>query len=125
MTGDGFTAIPRLDLAAPGPQGFDNVLIRRDANGNLEDVLINESKQLTNGTIELISIQGSNNSRCSNCVQMSEEWIDDVLDRMSNTSNPNTVSLGAEISNFRLSNTITRSVSGIDRVTGELVIVKL
>jgi hypothetical protein len=124
MTGDGFTAIPRLDLAAPGPQGFDNVLIRRDANGNLEDVLINESKQLTNGTIELSSIQGSNNSRCSNCVQMSEEWIDDVTLRMLQTSNQNTVNLAIELRNFGLSN-IRRSASGVDRVTGDLTIVKL
>lgn len=125
MQSDGFSAIPRLDLAAPGPQGFDNVLIRRDANGNLEDVLINESKQLTNGTIELSrGIQGSNNSRCSNCVQMSEEWIDDVTLRMLQTSNQNTVNLAIELRNFGLSN-IRRSASGVDRVTGHLTIVKL
>lgn len=126
MTGDGFTAIPRSDLGAFGDQGFDNVLIKRNASGNITDVVINESKQFrSDGSIKLSDgIQGTQGSSYFNCTQMTEDWIDDVLLRMSNTSNPTTVSLGAEIRSFGISN-ITRSVSGVDRVTGELVVVKL
>lgn len=119
MACDGFTAIPRSDLGAFGDQGFDNVLIKRDATGNTIDVVINESKQIPNGSVQLNNrIQGTGNSTCSVCTQMTSQWIDDVLLRMSMTSNPTTVSFGAEIRSFGISN-ITRSVSGVDRATGE------
>lgn len=103
------------------------MLIKRNASGNITDVVINESKQFrSDGSIKLSdAIQGQPGSPCSNCTQMSDAWIDDVIIRMRSTSNSNTVNLGNELRNFKRNNTIQRSVSAVNRTTGDLTIVKL
>lgn len=128
---NGYVPVPQATRAAPGSQGFDNVLIRRDATGNIEDIVINESKQLSSSSagFQMSRISGQSNSLCANgCTQMSNQWIDDVLVRMSgNSNNPAGQQLAQEIRNFNRANPngITRTISGVDRSTGELLIIKI
>ncbi len=126
---DGYEAVDPNVLGVPSTQGFDNVLIKRDAAGNIEDVIINESKQLNSPTagFQLGDIQGSNNSACQGaggCIQMSDNWIDDVLTRMQNGNGPQ-AQLAADLRGFMNTNQLTLTTSGVDRVTGELNIVRI
>jgi hypothetical protein len=128
FAGTDYTPVDSSILRAPGAQGFDNVLIKRDAAGNIEDIVINESKQMPGNTLGLSSGVNANGARptdCLNCTQMSNQWIDDVLYRMENTNRPSTQNLASEIRAFDQVNTITKTVSGVNRSTGELVIIAI
>ena len=125
---NGFEMVPQSVRAAPGPQGFDNLAIKRNALGDLEEVIINESKQLNSpsANFSMSQITGAGApSRCNGCRQMDDNWIDDVLVRMSQSSNPATVQMAQELRTFMQFNDITKTVSGVDRVTGEFLIVKV
>lgn len=72
-----------------------------------------------------VGVEQSFIADCLNCTQMSNEWIDDVLVRMESTNVSSTQNLAAEIRAFDQVNTITKTVSGVNRSTGELVIVAI
>ena len=122
----GYQAVDPNILGVPGSQGFDNVLIKRDASGTIEDVIINESKQLNSSSagFQMGSAQGNGISNCNNCVQMSDDWINDVLSRMENSGQANKVSLAQELQAFGEQN-FSLTVSGVDRLTGELNIISI
>jgi hypothetical protein len=56
---------------------------------------------------------------------MSDNWIDDVIQRMVNSNDPAKVNFANDLRRFKNSNTIIKIVSGVDRNTGELNIIKL
>ncbi len=102
-----------------GNNGFDGVLIKKDASGNVLDVLINETKQVSsNGTIQLTSAAG-NLPR-----QMSDDWIEHVLIRMRNQGG-NLNDLADIIEMAKDNKRITKVVSGIDKHKNELVLLNL
>jgi len=117
-----------FNVQLPGGKGFDNVLIKRDNNGNITDVIINESKQVSSsGSISLSNgIVGTQGSSCNGCTQMSTDWIDDVLVRM-DLQGGDLADLASEINNFITvdGGTVTQLVSGVNKTTGELVIVNI
>lgn len=114
---DGYTAVPNPHL--PSNQGFDNVLIKRDSRGNITDVIINESKQVSNtGSISL----SSNINGCGDCTQMSQDWVQYIINRMKQQGG-NLENLANEIDDFN--GTITQLVSGVNKTTGEIVIVNI
>nr|WP_321221612.1 hypothetical protein [uncultured Psychroserpens sp.] len=119
---------PNLDtVQLNGGQRFDNVLIKRDISGNITEIIINESKQVSNtGTIDLSSgVSGTLDSLCFNCTQMSTQWIDDVLVRMQ-IQGGDLGNLANDISSFIDSgNEVTQLVSGVSKNTGELVILNI
>ena len=128
FAGTDYTPVDSSILRAPAAQGFDNVLIKRDAAGNIEDIIINESKPMPGNTLGLssgVNATGARPTDCFNCTQMTNDWIDDVLYRMENTTNSSTQNLAQEIRNFQRGNEITKTVSGVNRSTGELVIIAI
>ncbi len=118
LTQDGYNP-PNFDVHLPSNQGFDNVLIKRDSSDNIIDVIINESKQV--GTAGNISLS-SGVSGCGGCTQMSDSWINYTLDRMRQQGG-NLENLADEIDDFN--GTITQIVSGVNKNTGELVIINI
>lgn len=117
-----------FDVHLPGNKGFDNVLIKRDNSGNITDIIINESKQVSNaGSVSLSNgVVGTAGSTCSGCTQMSTDWIDDVLVRM-DLQGGDLQTLASEINDFvNISGgTITQLVSGVNKSTGELVLTNI
>ena len=69
----------------------------------------------------------SNVAGCGNCTQMSDDWIQYTIDRMRNLAqngnNTQLQNLGNELNNFN--GTITQIVSGVNKNTGELLIVNI
>ncbi|WP_299888925.1 hypothetical protein [uncultured Lacinutrix sp.] len=124
---DGYVP-PSFDVHLPGNNGFDNVLIKRDPSGNITDIIINESKQVSSvGTIDLThNVVGTTGSSCNGCTQMTTDWIDDVLVRM-DLQGGDLADLASEINNFINidGGTITHLVSGVNKNTGELIITNI
>ncbi len=110
---DGFV---KHDAKIGSNNGFDGVYIKQDANGNVQEILINEAKPVTSvGNMRL-------NARTPNKgPQMSEEWINQTINEM--IANPNTNSLGVVLNSNR--NKIIKTVTGVDKATSEIIIVKL
>ena len=98
--------------------GFDGVYIKKDASGNVEEIIINEAKQVANGgNIKL-------NGRTPNKgPQMSEEWIGQTITQMRNSSNNELKNLGDLLFNNR--DKVIKTVTGVDKATNEIVILKL
>tara|TARA_B100000965_G_C19599380_1_gene761770 strand:- start:191 stop:616 length:426 start_codon:yes stop_codon:yes gene_type:complete len=102
-----------------GNNGFDGVLIKRDASGNIEDVIINETKQVSaSGTIQLNPAAGSLPQ------QMSDDWIDDVLLRMEFAGGGHE-KLANVIKEAKKHEKITKLISGVDKHKNELVLLNL
>ena len=99
-----------------GNNGFDGVLIKRDASGNIEDVIINETKQVSaSGTIQLNPPSGLLS------MQMSDAWIDNVLDRMA-TAGDDLQNLANIVRKAKSDGKITKVISGVDKHKNELVL---
>ncbi|WP_316785430.1 hypothetical protein [Pedobacter frigiditerrae] len=96
--------------------GFDGVYIKKDGAGNVQEIFINEAKQVgSKGNIKL-NVRTPNKGP-----QMSEEWIGQTINEM--IANPNTNVLGMLLNNNR--NKITKTVTGVDKASSEIVILKL
>ncbi|MFD1255547.1 hypothetical protein ACFQ3S_01960, partial [Mucilaginibacter terrae] len=98
--------------------GFDGVYIKTDASGNVQEIIINEAKQVgTQGNIKLLptAIKGP---------QMSERWINaTIVEMQNNASNPAIQSLGNLIDANRAK--VIKTITAVDRVNAEIVIIKL
>jgi hypothetical protein len=100
-----------------GNNGFDGVYIKKDAVGNVTDIIINEVKQVNNGAIALSSA----NTATGLPRQMTNDWIDNVIERM---LQPNTSQSVKNLANLIKANDdkITKVVTGIDKTKGEILI---
>ena len=104
---------------ANGNQGFDGVFIKRDASGNIEDIIINETKQVrADGAIQL------NNASGQLPQQMSDGWIDDVIRRMK-AQNSDLRELAVVIEQAKRDGRVTKVITGVDKVNDEIVILNL
>ena len=94
--------------------GFDHVFIT-EIDG-VEHVMIVDTKQLKNGSAAL--------ANTNNGVQLSEQWVDNVLANLDYSDAANTVILD-KIESARTSGTLMKGVAGLDKKTGEFSVVKL
>ena len=83
-----------VESKLPGNKGFDAVGIRRTAAGEIQDIMIVESKFSADGAVKLARYGSDEVGRYS---QMFDQWIRSVLDRMGNSSNSNLCSLAQTI----------------------------
>ena len=75
-----------VESKLPGNKGFDAVGIRRTAAGEIQDIMIVESKFSADGTVKLARYKGG---RGGHYQQMSDEWMRSVSQRMQQSGNPN------------------------------------
>jgi len=101
---------------ANGNQGFDGVFIKRDTSGNIEDIIINETKQVNNGAIQLTPESSTGLPQ-----QMSDRWIDNVILRMKDQSTLENLASIIEVNKSK----VTKVVTGIDKTKNEIVILNL
>jgi len=102
--------------------GLDGVYIKKDASGNVEEIIINEAKQVNAvGGIKL----NAANFNTGLPAQMSDAWISSRITQMVN--NASTASLGNMLQTLFQNNRhlFTKTVTGVDKSTGEIIIVKL
>jgi len=99
--------------------GFDGIYIKKDANGSVEEIIINEAKQVRpNGNIRLSAADPQTGLKA----QMSDAWISDAIAKMKlQGGNLGTL---ADLLNANKSK-ITKTVTAVDRSSGEIVILKL
>ena len=90
-----------------GNKGFDHVWVTRDGSV----VVIVESKQIKNGTVQL------NSKGAGGFTQMSEPWIVQVLNSLPNNDPAKKIILEAYNSQK-----LKTAVAGVDRQTGKAVI---
>ncbi|MAP24622.1 MAG: hypothetical protein CMM87_03715, partial [Rickettsiales bacterium] len=83
----------------PGNKGFDAVGIRRTAAGEIQDIMIVESKFSADGAVKLARYGSDEVGRYS---QMSDQWMRSVLDRMKKSTNQELIDLSKQI---RINNT--------------------
>jgi hypothetical protein len=83
-----------MQVKQPGGQGFDVVAVRRNANGQIVDFRIVETK--THRGKGLAALKETNSGR-----QGSRQWIADRLRAMRNSGDPRTRELAHELSRFR------------------------
>ena len=93
-----------------GNQGFDNIVVMSDGS-----VIINEAKQMTAGSVTL-------GTTVNNGTQMSDQWIDGVIDLMEESTNTEATALYQTLLDAP---SITKIVTAVDKSTGEIVITKL
>ncbi len=99
--------------------GFDGVYIKKDGSGNVQEIIINEAKPVgTAGNIKL----NKENFGTGLKAQMSDAWINDVIDKMVDQGGD--LSALAAILNANKSK-ITKTVTGVDKASGEIVVLKL
>jgi hypothetical protein len=99
--------------------GFDGVYIKKDAAGNVQEIIINEAKQIGSaGNIKL----NAGNPASGLQAQMSDEWIGDVIGKIKLQGGE--LEILSDILNTN-KNKITKTVTGIDKVTKEVVVLKL
>lgn len=99
--------------------GFDGVYIKKDASGNVQEIIINEAKPIkTTGNIKL-------NPRNDNTLlpaQMSDAWINNMITKLENQGgNLSTLASVLEANKSK----ITKTVTGVDKATKEIVVLKL
>ncbi len=100
--------------------GFDGVYIKYDANNNVQEIIINEAKQV--GAAGNIKLEPRNvNSGLP--AQMSDRWIIDRINVMQSSPDQAIRDLGNLLLNNQ--NKITKTVTGVDKSTSEIVILKL
>ncbi|NCI45619.1 hypothetical protein [Sediminibacterium soli] len=113
---DGFV---KHEAKLPGNNGFDGVYIKQDAAGNVEEIIINEAKQIGNvGNIKL----NPENFTTGLKPQMSDEWIEGIIRKMRQQGG-NLAALSDVLSLNK--NKIVKTVTGVDKSTQEIVILKL
>lgn len=75
-----------VESKLPGNKGFDAVGIRHTAAGDIQDIMIVESKFSADGAVKLARYKGG---RGGHYQQMSDEWIRSVSQRMQQSGKPN------------------------------------
>lgn len=99
-----------------GNNGFDGVYIKKDASGNITDIIINEVKQVNNGAIKLSPASTTGLPR-----QMSDGWITNVTQRMIDLNTPQNVKDLANLINDNLDK-VTKVVTGIDKTKAQILV---
>ncbi|WP_406823979.1 hypothetical protein [Pedobacter sp. KACC 23697] len=101
---------------------FDGLYIKKDAAGNFQEVLIIEAKQVSvMGNIKL----NAANPRTGLRAQMSDGWVRDVIAKLKADSNTSTLGNTLETLFQNNRNLFTKTVTGVDRSSGEIIMVKL
>jgi hypothetical protein len=110
FTNDGWKALD----GKIGTGGFDGLFFKRDANGNITDVVINESKSF-HGSINM------NPNARGRLDQMSEQWINRVLDDKPEGVDVNLIK---EIVDYLESakGSADKVITSVDKKTGEMII---
>ncbi|WP_163014732.1 DUF637 domain-containing protein [Pseudomonas viridiflava] len=90
--------------------GFDHVFVSQDG----KVTLLLESKQVKNGTIQLTG------NAAGGYVQMSDDWVDSVLNRL----DPNSAAYRA-VFTAKSNGTLVKGVAGVDRETGNVLMARL
>ncbi len=99
--------------------GFDGVYIKYDANNNVQEIIINEAKQVgAAGNIQLTKANLSSGLD----PQMSDDWIKSRILEMKTHGGDLEVLATTIENNF---NKITKTVTGVDKTNSEIVIIKL
>jgi hypothetical protein len=105
----------KYDAKFGSNNGFDGVYIKHDAAGNVQEIIINEAKQVTAvGNIKLAARTPNKGP------QMSDEWLNQTIEEMKN-SNLNSLGSLLDLNKSK----ITKTVTGVDKATSEIVILKL
>ncbi|NCI45621.1 hypothetical protein [Sediminibacterium soli] len=113
---DGFV---KHEAKLPGNNGFDGVYIKQDAAGNVEEIIINEAKQVGNaGNIKL----NAGNPQTPLAPQMSDRWVEDVIRKMK-AQGGNLDALANVLSANE--DKIVKTVTAVDKSTQEIVVLKL
>ena len=98
--------------------GFDGVYIKKDGSGNVQEIIINEAKQVGSaGNIKL----NAANANTGLQAQMSDAWVNQTIDKLKN--HPNYSSLGNLL--FNNKSAIKKTVTGVDKASSEIVILKI
>ena len=112
---DGFV---KHDSKFGSNHGFDGVYIKHDANGNVQEIIINEAKQIgTAGNIKL------NGVTVNKGPQMSDLWVRQTIEEMRSHPTSSISDLGTVL--FNNPSKIRKTVFGVDKATQEMVILKL
>ena len=103
-----------------GNNGFDGVYIKKDASGNVNDIIINEVKQVSSsGTIQL----NPGNISTGLPIQMTNQWIDNVIARMKQSNaSENAQNLAVVIENAKNQGKVTKVVTGIDKTNNQVLV---
>jgi hypothetical protein len=107
----------KIDGKFGSNNGFDGIYIKTSTSNNVESIIINEAKQVgTAGNIKLDITQTKG-------AQMSDTWIDGTISEMRNNADQTIRDLGNLLNTNR--NRITKTVTAVDKVNAEIVILKL
>jgi len=90
--------------------GIDHILIKRGSDGKVTEMIIVDSKQLTNGAFEL----GNTN----NGFQLSENWIRNAANQLKD-DNP----VKKDLQNAILNKTYSTAVTAVDKTTGKFLFI--
>ena len=102
-----------------GNNGFDGVYIKKDASGNVTDIIINEVKQVNSGSISLSPA----NTATGLPRQMTDEWIDNVIERMLQPNTSQQIKdLAQVIKNAKNQGKVTKVITGIDKVNNQILV---
>ncbi|NCI45014.1 hypothetical protein [Sediminibacterium soli] len=113
---DGFV---KHEAKLPGNNGFDGVYIKQDAAGNVEEIIINEAKQVGNaGNIKL----NARNTQTQLDPQMSDKWVNDLLLKMELQGGNLKILSDVLAAN---KDKILKTVTAVDRSMQEIVILRL
>lgn len=107
----------KYDAKFGSNNGFDGVYIKGDP-ANPTDIIINEAKQMnTAGSIKLNAANNATGLKS----QMSDDWIEQTITSMENNTSVST--LGNTLrQNY---SKITKTVTAVDKSSGEIVVLKL
>jgi len=104
---------PNFNIHYEGNKGFDNIVVKPDGS-----VVINEAKQISStGSMTLGTSQVG--------VQMSDNWIDDVIQKMKSSPNQQAKDLADILDVAQDQDKITKVITAVDKSSGEIVITKL
>jgi|GEM_PF-5856284 len=111
--------VPENILKIGSNNGFDHLLLKRDANGKIIDAVIFDSKQKS-PSVKMNEIKNGT------IVQMTDPWVDDVLNRMQSPSNSQeTIKLGKDLEEFKLDNKIKLKVAAVERTSNEVWVMNI
>ncbi|WP_113673557.1 hypothetical protein [Vallitalea guaymasensis] len=107
----------KLDCKLPKNNGFDGVYVKYNKNGGLESVHIVEAKY---GTSQLGTIKGVDGT--GNIKQMSNKWINDVIERMANSGDSKLMDIADTLQDVMEDSPelITKYLDRISKETGDL-----
>lgn len=123
----------QVQIGNSGTNGFDGIFIKKDASGKIQEIVVNESKFLSNFSTEDIAkykglmLNGANKST-GLPVQLSDEWIQNVINRMLKDTEPQHIrELGQQLEDLWEDSPeiFTKIVSTVDTYTNEFVITQL